>query len=220
MIVFGAQAIIGVVALSIMGCTLTTNLAITTLGDLAWMHTAKTGLAMKMMVNQTLLPPSLQKVLLRNLLSMTSLAMRSALRLAFLLKQLIESGKMPRETVGLNHERSSTWILATFCFLLLFPIQMTLLLPPIFYSTIKIFTKFMNAVAYTLYYIEHDFPSKLLSWLSYLFFPGIIAMLSSCHFMVRKNMTIPIYFWMLLWHPDGHPILDMLCSPEGNSRLV
>jgi hypothetical protein len=48
---FGAQTIIGVAALSIMECTLTTKLAIMSRGDLEWMQVTKTGLAMKMMVN-------------------------------------------------------------------------------------------------------------------------------------------------------------------------
>jgi hypothetical protein len=81
-----------------MECTLTTKLEITILGDLEWMHVAKTGLEMKMMVNQMQLSPNLRKVLLKNLLSMTNFAMHSTLRLAILLKQLIKSGKMPRET--------------------------------------------------------------------------------------------------------------------------
>jgi hypothetical protein len=95
----GAQAIIGVVARSTMGYMPITKLAIMTLGDLVWMNVAK--MATRTMVNQKRqkrLHPNLQKVLLRNLLSMTNFAMGSALRLAFPLKQSIESGRMPRET--------------------------------------------------------------------------------------------------------------------------
>ncbi len=95
----GAQAIIGVAAPSTMGCMPITKLAIMTLGDLVWMNVAK--MATGTMVNrkrQKRLYPNLQKVLLRNLLSMTNFATRFALRLAFPLKQLIESGRMPRET--------------------------------------------------------------------------------------------------------------------------
>ncbi len=78
----------------------------------------------------------------------------------------------------------------------------------------------MNAADYAAKYIKQDLPGKLISWLSYLFFPAIIAMLSSCHSMVSRLMSIPIYFWTLLWHTDGCSIFDMLCNPEGNSRLV
>jgi hypothetical protein len=88
------------------------------------------------------------------------------------------------------------------------------------YSAVKIFIKIMNAADYAAKYIKQDLPGKLISWLSYLFFPAIIAMLSSCHSMVSRLMSIPIYFWTLLWHTDGCSIFDMLCNPEGNSRLV
>jgi hypothetical protein len=70
------------------------NLVIMTLGELTWMNDAK----LPTMVNQRrLLHPNPPKVLLRNLLSMTNFAMHFALRLAFLLKQSIESGRMLRE---------------------------------------------------------------------------------------------------------------------------
>jgi hypothetical protein len=78
----------------------------------------------------------------------------------------------------------------------------------------------MDAAAYAAENIEHNLPGKLISWLSYLFFLAIIAMLSSYHLMVSGFMSIPIYFWMLLWHPNGCSIFYMLCNPEGNSHLV
>ncbi len=31
---------------------------------------------------------------------------------------------------------------------------------------------------------------------------------------------IPLYFWNLLWHPNGCSILDMLRNPEGHGRLI
>jgi hypothetical protein len=49
-IIFGAQAIIGVVELSTMECTPIINLVITTLGGLVWTNIAK--MAMGIMVNQ------------------------------------------------------------------------------------------------------------------------------------------------------------------------
>ena len=91
-IIFGAQAIIGAAALSTMGCTLITKLAIMNLGGLAWMNAKKVT-----MVNRKRLHLNLWKLLLRNLLSTTNFAMHSALRLAFPPKQLIKSGRMLRE---------------------------------------------------------------------------------------------------------------------------
>ncbi len=80
---------------------------------------------------------------------------------------------------------------------------MTLLLPTILYSTFNIFIKIMDVAAYTIGYIEHELPGELISWLSYLFFPAIISMLSSFHIVVSGFTAIPIYFWKLVWHPDG-----------------
>jgi hypothetical protein len=97
---------------------------------------------------------------------------------------------------------------------------MTLLLITILLSSIKTFTKILDIAAYTAEYIEQDLPSKLISWLSCLFFPAIIAVLYSCHLAVSGVMAIPIYFWTLFWHPDGCSIFDMLCNPEGNGRLI
>jgi hypothetical protein len=78
----------------------------------------------------------------------------------------------------------------------------------------------MDIAAYTAEYIERELPGELISWLSYLFFPAIIAVLSCCHIVVSGFKAIPIYFWTLLWHLDGQSILDMLCNPEGNGRLI
>jgi hypothetical protein len=97
---------------------------------------------------------------------------------------------------------------------------MTLLLPTIISSSIKTFIKIMDIAAYTTEYIEQDLPGKLITWLSYLFFPAIIAVLSGCHLAVSGATAIPIYFWTLLWHPDGCSIFNMLCDPEGNGGLV
>jgi hypothetical protein len=75
---------------------------------------------------------------------------------------------------------------------------MTLPLPTILYSTINTFIKIMDVAAYTAEYIEQELPGKLISWLSYLFFPAIIAVLSCCHIVVSGFMAIPICFWTLL----------------------
>ncbi len=95
-IIFGAQAIIGVAELSTMGCMSITNLVITTLGGLVWTNVAI--MATGIMVNQMRLPLNLWKLLLRSLLSMTNFEVHFALRLVYLLKQSIKSGRTPRET--------------------------------------------------------------------------------------------------------------------------
>ena len=38
--------------------------------------------------------------------------------------------------------------------------------------------------------------------------------------MVSSFTAIPIYFWTLLWHPDGQSVLDMLLNPKGNGCLI
>jgi hypothetical protein len=122
----------------------------------------------------------------------------------------------PGKRVGPNHEWSSTWILATSCFLLSPPIQMTLHLPTILHTTIKIFIAFMDTASYAGKYIKHDFPLKLMTWLSYPFIPAIGSMLSSCSLLFCGLPLIPIYSWKLLFHPDGRSILDILQNPEGH----
>ena len=78
----------------------------------------------------------------------------------------------------------------------------------------------MDVAAYTTEYIKQDLSGKLISWLSYLFIPAIIAVLSGSHLEVSSVTAMPIYFWTLLCYPDGRSIFDMLCNPEGNGRLV
>jgi hypothetical protein len=71
---------------------------------------------------------------------------------------------------------------------------MTLLLPTMLYSTFNTFIKIMDVAAYTAEYIEQELPDELISWLSYLFFLAIIAVLSSFHTVVSGFTAIPIYF--------------------------
>jgi hypothetical protein len=94
---------------------------------------------------------------------------------------------------------------------------MTLLLPTIFLSTIKLL---VNAASQPVHYVEPDFPDELISWLSYLFYPAISSMLSNLHIAISGIMATPIHFWMLLWHLDGRLIIEMLCNPEENGRFV
>jgi hypothetical protein len=61
---------------------------------------------MELMVKlNQLFPPSLQKILLKNSLSMTNFTTHFALKLVFLLKPSFESGKMLREP-----SRSKSWV--------------------------------------------------------------------------------------------------------------
>jgi hypothetical protein len=75
-------------------------------GMLAWMNVALQRMEMELMVKlNQLFPPSLQTILLKSSLSMTNFAMHFALKLVFLLKPPIESGKMLRDT-----SRSESWV--------------------------------------------------------------------------------------------------------------
>jgi hypothetical protein len=104
--IFGAQAIIGVVVPSIVGCMLITKLVIMMHEELAWMNVALPRMEMELMVKlKQLFPPSLQKILLKSSLSMTNFATHFAFKLVFLLKSLIKSGKMLREM-----SRSESWV--------------------------------------------------------------------------------------------------------------
>ncbi len=66
------------------------------LGGLAWMNAERD--TMENLKRQKRLHLNLRKLLLRNLLSTTNFAKHFVLKLAFLLRRLIESGRMPRET--------------------------------------------------------------------------------------------------------------------------
>ncbi len=57
---------------------------------------------------------------------------------------------------------------------------MTLLLPTIFYSTIKILIKIIDVAAYTTEYIEQELPGKLFGWFGYILIPPITATLVNC----------------------------------------
>jgi hypothetical protein len=104
--IFDAQAIIGVVVPTIMECMPITKLVITMHGKLAWMNIALPRIEMELMVKlNQVFPPSLQKILLISLLSMTNFATHFALKLVFLLKLLIKSGKMLRDM-----SRSESWV--------------------------------------------------------------------------------------------------------------
>jgi hypothetical protein len=73
----------------------------------------------------------------------------------------------------------------------------------------------MDTASYVATYIKNDFPLEVMTWLLYLFIPAISSLLSSCFLLFCRLLSIPIYSWKLLFHPDGHSILDILQNPEG-----
>jgi hypothetical protein len=97
---------------------------------------------------------------------------------------------------------------------------MTLLLPTIFYSTIKILIKIIDVTAYTTEYIEQELPGELFGWFGYILIPPITATLVNCLAFLHGIVSVPINFWNLVWHPNGRSIIDMLRNPEGNGRFI
>jgi hypothetical protein len=84
----------------------------------------------------------------------------------------------------------------------------------------KIFIALVDTATYVAKYIKDDFPLELMTWLLYLFIPAISPLLSSCYLLICGLLLIPIYSWKLLFHPDGHSILDILQNPEGHGQFV
>jgi len=97
---------------------------------------------------------------------------------------------------------------------------MTLLLPTIFYSTIEILIEIMDVAAYTTEYTEQEFPDGLFGWFGYILIPPITATLVNCFAFLHGIVLVPIYFWNLVWHPNGRSIIDVLRNPEGNGRFI
>jgi hypothetical protein len=90
----------------------------------------------------------------------------------------------------------------------------------ILHTTIKIFNALIDTVSYMAKYIKNDFLLELMTWLLYLFIPAIGSLLSSYYLLICGLPSIPIYSWKLLFHPDGHSILDILQNPERHGRYV
>jgi hypothetical protein len=78
----------------------------------------------------------------------------------------------------------------------------------------------MDTASYVATYIENDFLLEVMTWLFYLLIPAIGSLLSSCYLLFCGLLLIPIYSWKLLFHLDGHSILDILQNPEGNGQFV
>ena len=97
---------------------------------------------------------------------------------------------------------------------------MTLLIPTILHAFIKILLSLMNVFDYVIRYLETDLSMEILDWLSYLFLPSFMFIISHFHHMVVWFFAIPIYFWTLLWHPNGRSIIAMLKDPNGHGRFL
>jgi hypothetical protein len=91
---------------------------------------------------------------------------------------------------------------------------MTLLLPKLSYFIIKTSFAPMNFIGYFFKYLEQDFPVELFGWLGYIFIPSLTAILQGYIAFTQGIFLVPLYFWNLLWHPNGRSILDMLWNPE------
>jgi hypothetical protein len=97
---------------------------------------------------------------------------------------------------------------------------MTLLLPQLSYLIIKISFAATNVIDYVVKYLGQDFPMELFGWLGYIFIPFIIHILCGCFAFIQGMFLVPLYFWNLIWHPNGESILDMLQNPEGNGQFI
>ncbi len=97
---------------------------------------------------------------------------------------------------------------------------MTLLLPNLSCFIFKIFLIGISFAGYVLKYFEQDFSIELLGWLRYIFIPHIVALLYGFIGFIHALLLVPLYFWNLLWHPNGRSIYSMLCNPAGNGRFI
>ncbi len=97
---------------------------------------------------------------------------------------------------------------------------MTLLVPQLFYFIIKTSLTAMNAINYTVNYMEQDVPNEVFGWLGYIFIPYITAILQGSIAFICGVLSVPLYFWNLLRHPNGRSILDMLRNPEGHGQFI
>jgi hypothetical protein len=111
-------------------------------------------------------------------------------------------------------------ILALFCFLLSLPIRMTLILPTILILITKLAFTTIDSFGCIIRYLEQDLPFEILTWLGYTTIPHIIAILYGLIAFIQGLFSVQLYFWTLLWHPNGRFILNMLRNPEGHGRHI
>ena len=97
---------------------------------------------------------------------------------------------------------------------------MTLLLPNLFYLVIKTSLAGILLAGHVIKYLEQEFPMELFGWLGYILIPHIAALLQGYIRFICGILLVPLYFWKLLWHPNGLSIYDMLCNPEGQGRFI
>ena len=97
---------------------------------------------------------------------------------------------------------------------------MTLLLPNLFYLIIKTSLVGILLAGHVIKYLEQEFPMELFGWLGYILIPHIAALLQGYIGFICGILSVPLYFWKLLWHPNGRSIYDMLCNPEGQGRFI
>jgi hypothetical protein len=98
---------------------------------------------------------------------------------------------------------------------------MTLLLPNLSCFIIK--TSLSGTLFFlvqVIKYLEQEFPIELFGWLQYIFIPHIATLLQGYIGFIRGLFSVPLYFWNLLWHPNGRSIYDMFCNPEGTGRFI
>jgi hypothetical protein len=95
-----------------------------------------------------------------------------------------------------------------------------LLLPNIFHFILKTFATLLAISDIGFRYLEQDFPIEFFGWIQYIFAPTLYFTVESCASFLYGILSIPIYFWNLIWHPNGRSIIDMLSNPKGNRRFV
>jgi hypothetical protein len=162
----------------------------------------------------------LQKHLLESLPSTTNFEMHFSLKPDSQLKQLVASGRMLRETsrseLQVEYHKDTSIILLPF----ITPDSNDLTFTSHIYFIFKTFTTMLNIADYTFRYFKKDFPTEFLCWMGYIFVPIITATLLSCSSFIHEILSVPVYFWNLLWHPNGRSIIDMLQNLEGNGQFV
>ena len=97
---------------------------------------------------------------------------------------------------------------------------MTLLLPNLSCLIIKTSLAGILLAGHVIKYLEQEFPIELFGWLGYILIPHVTALLQGYIGFIRGILSVPLYFWNLLWHPNGRSIYDMLCNPEGQGRFI
>jgi hypothetical protein len=95
-----------------------------------------------------------------------------------------------------------------------------LLLPNIFHFILKTFATLLAISDFGFRYLEQDFPIEFFGWIQYIFAPTLFFAVESCASFSYGILSILIYFWNLLWHPNGCSIIDMLSNPEGNGQFI